>query len=297
MTPDCTISVLHDVLRGYDRRFLELDRAEQDRLLDETRRFLGESGPSEETRAALPSAYRLRAFCIQRGLRDELERLIRDEAAGVAGGAVVVGGRVYAVYPYLRGVPRQDADITAEVGVDHRLDAASWKNGRLRLVGRAAVERVETRRTTVEVLLRDRDAGAEHRIAAEPTGDGGGEAFSAVADPAVLGPGRWDVHVAASALGVTREARFGGVRGPAFKLDETPRAIPLELARAVPAQEAQTATAQAAPSQAVPSQAAPAQDLEARLHLTGSGGHLTLLVGAATRPMPLRTRIRRRLAR
>ncbi|MEV4252124.1 hypothetical protein AB0J52_03030 [Spirillospora sp. NPDC049652] len=266
MTPDCTISVLHDVLRVYDQSFLDLDREERDRIMADTRRVLGESGLSDEARAGLPVAYRMRAFCVQRGLHDELERLIRDEAAGLSSGAVVVGGRVYAVYPYLRGVPRQDADITAEVGVDHRLDTAGWKNGRVRIAGRAAVERVETHRTAVEVLLRDREAEAEHRLTIEPSGDGGDGGFVAIADPAVLGTGRWDVHVVATALGVTREARFGGVRGAGFKVDETPRAVP-------------------------------GHDLEAALHLTGSGGHLALLVRAATRPAPLRTRIRRRLIR
>ncbi|MFC4906155.1 hypothetical protein [Actinomadura gamaensis] len=261
MTSDCTISVLHDVLRVYDHRFLGLDRAQRDRLVDGTRRYLGDAGLSDDVRAGLPAAFRLRAFCIQNGLRDELERLIRDEVAGSAAGAVVVGGRVYAMYPYLRGVPRQDADITAEVGVEHRLDAAGWRDGLVRIAGHAVVERVETHRTAVDVVLRERGSGAEQRVVAT-SGDDGFEAF---ADPAVLGPGRWDAHVVATALGVTREARYGGVRAPGFKLDESPRAVP-------------------------------AIDAEAALYLT-KGGHLALLVRAARRPAPLRTKIRRRLTR
>ncbi|MFC5186214.1 hypothetical protein [Actinomadura harenae] len=261
MTPDCTISVLHDVLRVYDHRFLDLDRAHRDRLMDGTRRFLGESGLSDDVRSALPASYRLRAFCIQRGLRDELERLIRDEVAGSPGGAVVVGGRVYAMYPYLRGVPRQDADITAEVGVEHRLEALAWKDGRVRVTGHAAVERVETPRTHVEVLLRERAARSEHRVAAEPSGGG----FRVFLDPSVLAPGRWDVHVAATAHGVTRQARFGRVREPGLRLDDSFRHVP-------------------------------GRDTEAGLYLT-RGGHLALLVREARGPAPLRSKIIRRFTR
>ncbi|MFC9972166.1 hypothetical protein ACFVH6_14890 [Spirillospora sp. NPDC127200] len=261
MTSDCTVSVLRDVLRVYDHRFLDLDRPQRDRLLDGTRRVLGDDGLSDAARAALPASYRLRAFCIQNGLRDELERLIRDELRGSPAGAVVVGGRVYAMYPYLRGVPRQDADITAEVGVEHRLDAVCWRGGgEVRVRGLARLERIETHRTAVDVILRERRSKVEHRIAAEPYEDG----FEAVADMGAAGPGRWDVYVAATALGVTREARFGTARGPKLKTEPQARSL--------------------------------GPGTEATVYLT-RGGHLAVLVRGGVRPAPLRTKIRRRLAR
>ncbi|MFC6878799.1 MULTISPECIES: hypothetical protein [Actinomadura] len=270
MTSDCTISVLRDVLRVYDHRFLDLDRDQRERLVDGTRRVLGEDGLSDAARAALPASYRLRAFCIQHGLRDELERLVRDEVEGNPAGAVVVGGRVYALYPYLRGVPRQDADITAEVGVEQRLDAVARQGGSVRIRGRAALQRVDTHRTSVELVLRERASGAEHRFAAEARDDG----FEARLDLAVPGPGRWDVHVAATALGVTREARFGANRSPKLKT--------------------------AAPDPADPDAADPARRIidaarDATVYLTGDG-HLAVLVERAPRP-PLRTRLRHRLSR
>ena len=58
---------------------------------------------------------------------------------------MVVGGRIYALYPYLRGVPRQDADITTEVGVDHRLDSVGWHSKKIRI--RAAPPSSASRRT------------------------------------------------------------------------------------------------------------------------------------------------------
>lgn len=214
------VSVLHDVLRVYDRRFLDLDGDQRQRLLQGTRQVLGD-GLSDEVRAALPSAYRLRAFCIQHELHDELERLVRDEADGRREGAVVVGGRVYAVYPYLRGVPRQDADITGEIEVAHRLDAAGWHGGRLRLRGWAAIERIETRKMTVELILREQASGEEHRFPTEPYETG----FEALIELTDLAEGHWDTHAAVTALGVTREARLGTVHGPKLKADPLNRTV------------------------------------------------------------------------
>jgi hypothetical protein len=217
VSPESTIGVLRDALGVYDHRFLTLDEVQRDRVVEDTRRLLGEEPLDDRTRAALPASFRLRAFCVQRGLRAELERLISDEAAGVPGGAVVVGGRVYALYPYLRGVSRQDADITAEVGVEHRLDAVGWRGRGLRVRGRAVVERIGARETDVELVLRDQDDQREHRFPGAARADG----FEAYADLADAGPGRWEVHVTVTSLGLTREARLGAVR--AAKVRTRPR--------------------------------------------------------------------------
>jgi hypothetical protein len=210
------VSVLQDVLRLYDHRFLELADDQRRRLVIGTRHVLGE-GLAAEVRAALPASYRLRAFCIQRGLHDELERLIREETEGHRAGAVVVGGRVYAMYPYLRGVPRHDADITDEVRAEHRLDALGWGGDRVRLHGQAAIGQVEAREVAVEVILRERTTAREHRFGTSPRGPG----FEALIDPAELSPGHWDVHLAVRTFGLTRETAFGAVREPRFKT--TPR--------------------------------------------------------------------------
>lgn len=209
---EAEVSVLRDLLGVYDARFLELPGPQRSRLVAGTREALGD-GLGEEARAALPSAYRMRAFCIQHGLEEELERLVRDEVEGLQEGAVVVGGRVYAVYPYLRGVPRHYADVTDEIEVVHRLDAVDWRAGALRLRGSAMLERIHAREETVELVLRERLSRAECTI---PTcaADAG---FEARIDPAGLAPGGWDVHVAAGALGLRREARLGAVRGPRLR--------------------------------------------------------------------------------
>ncbi|GAA4151309.1 hypothetical protein [Actinomadura keratinilytica] len=263
MTPDSATSLLRDMLRVYDHRFLDLDGAARRGMVAGTRLMLADGGLADAAdRAALPAAYRMRAFCIRHDLQEELERLVRDEVDGVEVGTVVVGGRVYAVYPYLRGVPRQDADVTAEIGLDHRLDAVGWQGGaRLRVRGHAAVQRVQARETKVALILRERRSGVEHHFPAEPGEDG----FTAYADVAVAGPGRWDAYVAAEALGIRREERLGGVRGPKLKTDPQQRLLD------------------------------PAT--EATAYFT-KGGHLAVLVRDAARRRPsLRARLRRRLTR
>lgn len=217
MSSDSVNSVLRDVLRVYDQRFLDLDDPTRRRLVLGTRQVLGD-GLSEDARNALPAAYRLRAFCIQRGLHAELERLIRDEVAGHREGAVVVGGRIYAVYPYLRGVPRQYADITSEVGVEHRLDAVAWSGRCLRVRGRAALQQVESRHTEVVFVLRDRMNGGERHFATERNAAPPHPGFEVLVDPADLAAGRWGAYIAVTTLGVTREAPLGGVRGPRLKV-------------------------------------------------------------------------------
>ncbi len=201
------ISMLRDVLQVYDERFLDLGTDDRRRLVQGTRQLLGDGLPAE-ARAELPVSVRLRAFCIQRELYDELDRLIRDEMAGHQAGAVVVGGRVYALYPYLRGVPRHDADITDEVVAEHHLEDLSWSKGALRVRGSAAISQVEAREFTVALVLRQ--GAAEHRIPAIPH-DGGFEAVVEAPE------GRWTVHISVSAHGVTREAPFGANRGEKIK--------------------------------------------------------------------------------
>lgn len=223
MTPDSATSLLRDLLRLYDHRFLDLDAAARRGMAAGTRRMLADGGLADAAdRSALPAAYRMRAFCIRNGLQDELERLVRDEVEGVEVGTVVVGGRVYAVYPYLRGVPRQDADVTDEIGLDHRLDAVGWQGGgRLRVRGHAAVQRVQARETKVALILRERRSGVEHHFPAESDEAG----FTACVDVTDAGPGRWDVFVAAEALGIRREARCGTVRGPKVGTDPQRRLL------------------------------------------------------------------------
>jgi hypothetical protein len=203
-----SVEFIRQVLGIYDGRFLACGEDLRRRMTAGIRQLL-DALLTDEIRARLPVGHRMRAFCIQHDLIDELTRLVADEAAGRLEGAVVVGGRVYAVYPYLRGVPRQDADITAEVGVEHRLRAVSWTGGGLRISGRAAIERVAARDELIEIVLRERATDAELHVGADEYDEKGFAATIALTD---LRPGHWDVHVSVRALGVVRQAPFGAVR-------------------------------------------------------------------------------------
>jgi hypothetical protein len=215
-----SLSITREILRVYDQRFLEVSRPIRRQLVASGKGMLG-GLLTEDVRQELPESARLRAFCIENELFEELERLIADEIAGHREGAVVVGGRVYAVYPYLRGVPRQDADITAEVGVDHLLTALVWDKDQLRVRGQAAIARVQARETAVELILGD--GTAELRIEAE-TAEAGFEALLPL--PAA---GTWTVQVSVRALGVTRTAPFGSVRAESFKAPKPREGVDLDL--------------------------------------------------------------------
>ena len=205
-------ALIREVLGRYDERFLDSSDDLRRRMAAATRKVL-DVWLTDEIRAQLSVGQRMRAFCVRHDLLDELARLIRDEAAGRREGAVVVGSRVYAVYPYLRGVPRKDADITAEVGVDQRLDMVSWSGDALLIRGRAAIERVTARDEQVEIVLCEGTSGAQVRVEAEPdTAGQDGAGFAASIPLAGLRPGHWYVHVSVRALGVTRQAPLGAVK-------------------------------------------------------------------------------------
>ena len=205
------LSLVRDLLRVYDHRFLQMEPTVRRQMVSAAKGAL-DGLLTPEARRALPEHGRMRVFCIENELFDELERLISDEAAGHREGAVVVGGRVYAVYPYLRGVPRQDADITAEVGVEHCLEALSWSKGILRAEGWARIARVQAKDPVVRLVLNDgRD---ELEVEAEPLGDGSG-GFSALLD--VPQKGSWTARVEVETLGLRRSAPFGTRRPEGFK--------------------------------------------------------------------------------
>lgn len=203
-----TLSLARDLLRVYDHRFLQMEPPVRRQMVSAAKGAL-DGLLTADIRRALPERDRIRVFCIEHELFEELERLISDEAAGRKEGAVVVGGRVYAVYPYLRGVPRQDADITAEVGVEHCLESLSWSKGILKAEGWARIARIQAKDPVVRLVL---DDGLEEvEIEAESRGDG----FEALLD--VPPRGSWTVRVEVETLGLRRSAPFGTRRPEGFK--------------------------------------------------------------------------------
>ncbi|MEO3782810.1 hypothetical protein ABGB12_05750 [Actinocorallia sp. B10E7] len=226
-TPTLTpvLSLTREILGVYDQRFLQMEPPVRRRVVTATKDML-DGLLTPDVRQELPERARLRAFCIENELFEELERLIADEAAGHREGAVVVGGRVYAVYPYLRGVPRQDVDITAEVGVEHSLESLGWSKGLLRIRGWARIARVQAKNPEICLLLRS--GREEIRIETSPLGNAPtGEDFEALLE--VPESGSWTVHVEVRTLGLRRSEPFGGRRPEGFKAPGEREEILLDL--------------------------------------------------------------------
>ncbi|MBT2527117.1 glycosyltransferase [Streptomyces sp. ISL-99] len=218
----------------------ETDRAVQEKHLGELREMLTGSYP-DSLRTRVNAITRLRSELVLRGLLDELLVLERADkahrAAGTSPEILVEDGRAYARLPFFRdpeaGIPDDCYDITRELQARHRLDSVSLEGTRLTLTGHAYLRRVPGLRPGAELVLRERDSKAEHRVPAQPRAvdglgadeDGGaysytGAGFSVTADLSTVAGGErlprglWDVFVALDTDGVTREIRFGHQRLP-----------------------------------------------------------------------------------
>lgn len=224
----------------------ETDRAVQENNLSELRDMLSDSYP-ESLKTRVNAVTRLRCELILRGKLTELLELERAEqahkGAGTSPDVLMEDGRAYARLPFFRdtglGIPDACFDITRELQARHRLDSVSLDGTRLTLTGHAYLRRVPGERTGAELVLRERDSKAEHRLPAEPVTaaglgadeDGGAYTYAdagfsvtadllSVADGGRLRRGLWDVFVALNTDGVTREIRLGNKRLP--QVDDKP---------------------------------------------------------------------------
>ncbi|WP_254389720.1 glycosyltransferase family 2 protein [Streptomyces sp. AC550_RSS872] len=187
----------------------------------------------------LSAMARLRLHLVRHRMLDELLDLVRFErelARGkVATPVLVDAGRALARYPFLRdparAIPDDCYDVTAQLGVRHRVTRADLRGTVLHLAGHGYLHRVETRDVTTELVLRERDSKVEFRLPVTHTatpGAGAGEdegsytydraGFEAAvdittaADGSALGDGLWDISLAIGAQGITREVRVGSKR-------------------------------------------------------------------------------------
>jgi glycosyltransferase involved in cell wall biosynthesis len=209
-----------------DKSLLKKERDEQHRLLAQAREILqawgtvGSLGP-------LRALHRLRFHLIERGLFDAALEVVRFETTFArAADLVVEDGAVHARYPYFRdsklAIPDSCYDVTPELKTVHHLDRLEVTGAVIQLMGHACVERLATTDDEVELVLRERDAGVEHRLPTSavpvPGLDEGRMGFSAEVDLATAaggGPlplGLWDVHLILHTRGLRRELRLGNRR-------------------------------------------------------------------------------------
>ncbi|MGK5545328.1 glycosyltransferase family 2 protein [Streptomyces sp. URMC 127] len=199
---------------------------------------------SEGLAARLPAVVRLRCHLVRHRLLDELLTLVHWEldrgaasygittlaATAAAGPEIQVeDGRAYALYPYFRdstlSIPDDCYDITAELPVRHRVEAAGINATGLRLAGHARIHRISTRDVTTELVLRKRGSDTERRLPVHHTPtpglgadedggryDYGTAGFDVTVGLASLTPGIWDLSLAVGAQGIVKEARLGSSR-------------------------------------------------------------------------------------
>lgn len=213
-------------------------RAEQDKALArlaESIEPLWHEGLNDQ----LSAMARLRLHLVRHRMLDEVLELVRFERelarSKVATPVLVDAGRALARYPFLRNparaIPDSCYDITAQLGVRHRVTRADLRGTVLHLAGHGYLHRVETRDITTELVLRERDSKVEFRLpvthtatpeagADEDKGSftydrAGFEAavdITTAADGGPLGDGLWDISLAIGAQGITREVRIGSKR-------------------------------------------------------------------------------------
>ncbi|MGI5375648.1 glycosyltransferase [Streptomyces sp. CA-251387] len=187
----------------------------------------------------LSAMARLRLHLVRHQMLDELLTLVQFEKelarTSVSTPVLVDGGRALARYPFLRdpdrAVPDSCYDVTAQLGVRHRVTRAELHGTTLHLAGHGYLHRVATEDVTTDLVLRERDSKVEFRLPVTHTATPGLGAdedqghytyekagfeaavdITSAADGAPLPDGLWDISLAIGAQGITREVRIGSKR-------------------------------------------------------------------------------------
>ncbi|WP_329124299.1 glycosyltransferase family 2 protein [Streptomyces sp. NBC_01465] len=180
--------------------------------------------------ARLPRPLAVRLALLSAGRFPEAEQMAVYEAEKPpAPRKTVEDGRVFTTLPYFRDpqVPLDDDlfDITDRMTVTHELTRLQWTGPMLTLDGFAFFEQLSTRDRATKVVLRHRESGAEERFSVTARRDetllnskGKPRAMARFSARVGLGqtssgwpvaPGIWDISLAVSFEGVTREVRLG----------------------------------------------------------------------------------------
>lgn len=198
----------YEVLKRFNKRFLKMKPERQRRLTAEIKKVL-DRWMTDDVRRRLNVRWRLRAYCVQHDLFDELLEVVRIDLGQEKPGEVTEDGRVYLAHPLFRAgtIPDECFDQTARKPVDHLLRAVEFAGGVLLLRGRATWGPDPDQR--VEVVLRETITGEEHRVPADAPDFEVRLDLATVAGGGPLPPGHWDASVAVTVNGMTGESRLG----------------------------------------------------------------------------------------
>jgi poly(ribitol-phosphate) beta-N-acetylglucosaminyltransferase len=233
------------LMRHFDREFFELfehmARSDDADAVDEAFRVLREWAisyyPFEAIRDLSP-AHRISHNLLLRGeLKTLLDFMRRDATPGSRWNVIVEGDRAFAGYPMFRDgtttIPDECFDVTERLKPRYDLADISWRRGRLHIEGRAYIDLLDSAETATELVLRERETGAEWIAPVERHASPGFEpevwgrpfpqgraGITAEIDPLTaaygsrLPTGAWDVYVRLAASGFVREVRIGRLRDP-----------------------------------------------------------------------------------
>ncbi|EGX59583.1 glycosyl transferase family protein [Streptomyces zinciresistens K42] len=187
----------------------------------------------------LSAMARLRLHLVRHRMLDDVLELLRFEAelarSDAATPVLVDDGRALARYPFLRdpvrAIPDNCYDVTAQLGIRHRITRAELAASTLRLAGHGYLHRVETRQVSTDLILRERKSGTEFRVPGTHTAtpglgsdhDAGRFAYdragfeavvdvTTAADGKPLPDGLWDISLRVGAQGISKEVRVGSKR-------------------------------------------------------------------------------------
>ncbi|MEU3411094.1 MULTISPECIES: glycosyltransferase family 2 protein [unclassified Streptomyces] len=237
-------------------------REDQQKILDQFAEIvepLWHEGMNEH----LSAMARLRIYLVRHRMLDEVLELGEFERqlakSKVSTPVLVVQGKAYARYPFLRDperkIPDSCYDVTGQLGVRHLVTRAEMRGTTLHLAGHAYLHRVETRDVSTYLLLRERNTQVEYELPVKHVPSPGAGAdedcgryvydlagFEATVDVATAADGKpldaglWDISLIIGAQGVSKQARIGSrraddVSGKAttriVTVDGSPRAVTL----------------------------------------------------------------------
>ncbi|MFI8824358.1 glycosyltransferase family 2 protein [Streptomyces sp. NPDC053431] len=226
-----------EMIRRFDRRFLDADGDERKRMVELARPY-ARKWISPEILAKMPVNEKLVAHCLREGLTDELVAVVEWHLAGQPGKAVVRDGRLYAAPPFPAAgsaAHEELCDITrAALGVSprRRVDRLAWRGTVLELAGYAYLDQVDSDDLVTEVVLTHVGTGREIAVPAEQvpsphltvtrgkeTYDYGRACFRASVDlatadaGAALPKGDWHLSLRCTAHGLTARGNLGTALG------------------------------------------------------------------------------------
>lgn len=156
------------VLDGMGGRWLALPPEDRRRIFDQAAELI-RRWHTDVVQAHLAPPLTLRAYCLQHGLRSELEAIVACRPRTAFDNPVVEGQRVFAGYPHFRddsSIPDSCFELTDRIRLRQRTLRLDVEGARLNLSGEAYLRYLGG---STSIVLRRRPFGPEHRFTPDPT--------------------------------------------------------------------------------------------------------------------------------